>query len=55
MKMRRDMVTASWVCSPVSFLLLGTCKYAPAGKATEPGPRLLPFVALFLIASAPLL
>ena len=55
MKMRRDMVTGIVGLLTCVFFCFMTLQVRQPAKLLEPGPRLLPFVALFSSASAPLL
>ena len=49
MKMRRDMVTGIVGLLTCVFFCFMTLQVRQPAKLLEPGPRLLPFVALFLI------
>ena len=49
MKMRRDMVTGIVGLLSCAFFYFMTLQVRQPAKLLEPGPRLLPFVALFLI------
>lgn len=49
MKMRRDMVTGIVGLITCVFFLIMTFQVRQPAKLLEPGPRLLPFVAIFLI------
>lgn len=49
MKMRRDMVTGIVGLLTCVFFYFMTLQVRQPAKLLEPGPRLLPFVALFLI------
>ena len=49
MKMRRDMVTGIVGLLTCAFFCFMTLQVRQPAKLLEPGPRLLPFVALFLI------
>ena len=49
MKMRRDMVTGIVGLLTCVFFFFMTLQVRQPAKLLEPGPRLLPFVALFLI------
>ena len=55
MKMRRDMVTGIVGLLTCVFFCFMTLQVRQPAKLLEPGPRLLPFVALFLIGIFPLL
>ena len=49
MKMRRDMVTGIVGLITCVLFLIMTFQVRQPAKLLEPGPRLLPFVAIFLI------
>jgi hypothetical protein len=53
MKMKRDTITGivGIVWSAIWFILIQTQTKVPA-KLLEPGPRLLPYVALFVVAGS---
>lgn len=54
MKMRHDMVTGIVGLLTCIFFFIMTQQVRQPANLLEPGPRLLPYVAIFLIASAPL-
>ena len=50
MKLRRDTVTGIVGLLGCAFFLLATQSIKQPAKLLEPGPRLLPYVAIVLIA-----